>query len=233
MQENELQRLILQAEELRRRYEIYFMGIEKREPGVLRERMEIQLRKCRLTHSFKTSTRFRYSQFMARYRTHCAHWDRVMRQIEEGSYRKGYLTEEERQAARQREFADKLTTGAMEELAVEIQDPSGDFLRITETANAAQRFLADMGVDAPTDTRASASSDALFKQYIEARKSQGEDVKKITRARFDRSLEKQRARAREELGVDIDFELKVKGSKVSLVARKKAPAAKKKKKQKK
>jgi hypothetical protein len=223
MQENELQRLINQAEQLRRRFDQYFLGIDKREPGVLRERLEVQLRKSRLSNAFRTSTRFRFTQFTARYRTYSAHWDRVLRQMEDGSYRKGFMTEAERLAQQQMDFADKLTDGAMDELDVEAVSASDNDTRIIETAAEARKFLRGMGIDSPEVKKTKSSpGNSLFQRYIEARKAQGDPVQNITRERFERSLEKQRAQAQNKHGVEVEFDLKVSDSKVSLVARKKS-----------
>ena len=223
-----MQRLTRQSEELRRRYEQYFLGVDKREPGVLRERMEIELRKCRLTNAFKTSTRFRYTQFLARYRSYCAYWERVLRQIEDGSYRKGFMTESERLATKQLEYADKLTDGTMEELAGAVEsNAESDEGRISSAATAARRFLAELGISGGAKADAPDPDAALFDAYVSARREQGDDVKKITRARFERSLEKQRTRAKDQHGVDVEFDVKVTDSKVSLVARRKGKKKKK------
>jgi hypothetical protein len=86
-------------ERLRALYEQYFLGIEKLEPTIPRrdvDRLLYQLRKIRIT---KTVTRFRFQQQVQRYNTLSTYWTRVIRQIEEGTYRRTLMTNQQAGAA--------------------------------------------------------------------------------------------------------------------------------------
>jgi hypothetical protein len=80
--------LEIQIDRLRALYEQYFMGIEKIEPQVPRKTVErtfVMLRKERIRN---TALRFRFLQLVQRYNTMETYWRRVVRQIEEGKYRR-------------------------------------------------------------------------------------------------------------------------------------------------
>lgn len=153
MQDEELADLCRRFEQLHRKYDQYFLGMEPREPGLLRERMERSLLKTRLSRAQKTSVRYRYQQFLARYRTYTTNWDRVLRQIEEGTYRRAAVTQAERLATSQAESAvmraqgiDPLTGKPYSggEGGAAGEDLSADKRRIIGAANAAQGFLKQM-----------------------------------------------------------------------------------------
>lgn len=84
--------LEIQLDRLRALYEQYFMGIERIEPQVPRktvERMFYLLRKERIRN---TALRFRFAQLVQRYNTMETYWRRVVRMIEEGTYRRVVMT---------------------------------------------------------------------------------------------------------------------------------------------
>jgi hypothetical protein len=75
-------------EALKARYEMYFLGIEKREPA--RERWEMKRRVERLKESFTKNTglRFRLQTLHARFLSYERLWMRSAREKEEGTYRR-------------------------------------------------------------------------------------------------------------------------------------------------
>ena len=234
IQEAELNRLMSATEALKRKYDLYFMGMEKREPGVDRERLEIQLRNCRLTAAYKTSTRFKFQQFMARYRSYTGYWDRVLRQMEEGTYRKGFMTESERVARRQNEVAERLadgldpTTGAASGSPQGDQSADDDQTRLRATAQQAAEFLAGLGGgNSPPEKKPADPLKNLYNNFVSAKEKRGEDTKNVSYERFSKKVAAQRNLARQKYGVDVDFKVKVTGNKVSLVAKKKKSTDKK------
>ncbi len=236
MQEAELNRLMVAADALKRKYDLYFMGMDKREPGPDRERLEVQLRKCRLTAAYKTSTRFRYQQFMARYRTYTNYWDRVLRQMEDGTYRKSFVTESERLATRQNEVVQRLAQGLDPVTGQPMADGGGaadesaatEVRRIREAARKAQEFLSSMSGGNRKKSAGGTprpSMKGLYDNYISEKSKRGEDVSKVSYSKFSRSVEKQREKAKEKFGVDVDFTVRVAGDKVSIVAKKSSSKA--------
>ncbi|MFT5433265.1 MAG: hypothetical protein ACI9OJ_003970 [Myxococcota bacterium] len=241
LQEAELAGLTQRLNDLKRRYELYFMGMEKREPGLDRERLERDIRATKLHRTQKTELRFKFQQYLARYRIYTQHWSRVCREIEEGTFRRGAVTPAERLAARQTEVAMKRAQGVdpddvADSDAASKGDASREEVRISDAANAAAAFLAQAMGRKPTGTPVKAAPpapaaprrpsgvSALYTDFIEAKKSRGEDVSKVSYAAFQRSVDKQRQKACEKLGSNVDLRVKVTGEKVTLVASRGAPA---------
>lgn len=72
--------------ELVRRYEQYFLGLEKREPVRLLEDVERIARRYSATPISNTMVKFRYNSLVARLGTYKQHWNRILRLMEEGKY---------------------------------------------------------------------------------------------------------------------------------------------------
>ncbi len=95
-------------ERLRSLYEQYFLGIERIEPGVARKEVERRvaaLRKCRF-HS--TAQRFKFQTIVQRYNTMQQYWNRICREIENGTYRRHKL-KAERAFAVEQQLAEEAT----------------------------------------------------------------------------------------------------------------------------
>lgn len=76
---------------LRALYEQYFQGIEKLEPHVARKDMDRSVELLRKSLPRNTALRFRMQQLAARYGTYITYWQRISRQIEEGTYKRDIL----------------------------------------------------------------------------------------------------------------------------------------------
>ncbi len=94
----ELARLDQDMKALEIAYEQYFVGAEKREP--LRERQQLKLQLQRLLTSYipQGDLRFRLQGLSSRFHSYAGHWDRVLRQIDEGRYER-HLSQIERKQA--------------------------------------------------------------------------------------------------------------------------------------
>lgn len=88
-----LDRLLAQLEQelkqLEIRYEQYFAGIEKREPIKDREELAGQLRRFVNRRIIQTDLRFKCQNLATRFHSYANHWDRTLRMIEEGKFRRG------------------------------------------------------------------------------------------------------------------------------------------------
>jgi hypothetical protein len=71
-------------EELIRAYDQYFQGIEPREPLRLLEEVERTARSYVGTTIVNTMVKFRYNSLVARLNSYKQHWNRILRQIDEG-----------------------------------------------------------------------------------------------------------------------------------------------------
>lgn len=80
--------LILETrlKELITSYELYFIGLEKREPLKLAEEVEKLVRRYVGTPITNTMYKHRYNNLVARLNTYRQQWNRIVREIEEGRY---------------------------------------------------------------------------------------------------------------------------------------------------
>jgi len=91
VEQTEIEQLVGEAEtrveRLRSLYDQYFMGIERIEPQTARKDVERRIQILRKTQIRNTALRFRFQNVLLRYNTFSAHWMRICRQIEEGTYK--------------------------------------------------------------------------------------------------------------------------------------------------
>lgn len=73
-------------ERLRILYEQYFMGIEKREPGVQHKDVERRIAQLRKVRFQSTASRFKFQTMVQRFNTLQQYWTRTCREIENGTY---------------------------------------------------------------------------------------------------------------------------------------------------
>ncbi len=119
----EIEQLVGEAENrverLRSLYDQYFMGIERIEPQTARKDVERRIQTLRKTQIRNTALRFRFQNVLLRYNTFSAHWLRICRQIEDGTYKHHLRKAKERfdpleQARQERKNAAKLELGDTE-----------------------------------------------------------------------------------------------------------------------
>ncbi|MFO0658281.1 MAG: MXAN_5187 C-terminal domain-containing protein [Polyangiaceae bacterium] len=97
------------------------MGFEKIEPGVQRKDVDRRLAVLRREQIRNTGLRFKFNQITARYNTYATHWQRVIREIENGTYKRDVVR------AAKRFGAEALTLAAkkrFKNLQVEEQAPA-------------------------------------------------------------------------------------------------------------
>ena len=76
------------VERLRALYDQYFMGIEKVEPLTQRKDVDRRLWILRREQIRNTALRFRLQQIVSRYNTFGMYWQRILREIENGTYKR-------------------------------------------------------------------------------------------------------------------------------------------------
>jgi hypothetical protein len=82
----QLDELELRVDRLRALYEQYFMGLEKVEPAVPRKDVDRRIWVLRRTQIRNTARRFRLQNIIQRYNTFQQYWQRICREIENGTY---------------------------------------------------------------------------------------------------------------------------------------------------
>ena len=87
------------VDRLRALYEQYFMGIERMVPAVPHKDVERRIQVLRKEQIRNTAVRFRFQMILQRYNTYQSHWQRICRQIEEGTYKRDMLRAQRRFSA--------------------------------------------------------------------------------------------------------------------------------------
>lgn len=95
MEQIQIEELVAELEtrvdRLRSLYEQYFMGIEKMEPLVPKKDIERRFQTLRREQIRNTALRFRFQMVLQKYNTYQSYWMRIMRQIEDGTYKRDVL----------------------------------------------------------------------------------------------------------------------------------------------
>jgi hypothetical protein len=76
---------------LRTLYDQWFHGLERSEPQVQRAEIDKKIADMRRAQPRNTALRFRFNQLVQRYTTYNTYWQRITRQIEEGTYKRDVL----------------------------------------------------------------------------------------------------------------------------------------------
>lgn len=76
---------------LRTLYDQWFHGLERTEPRTQRSDIDRIITELRRAQPRNTALRFRFNQLVQRYTTYTTYWQRISRQIEEGTYKRDVL----------------------------------------------------------------------------------------------------------------------------------------------
>jgi hypothetical protein len=82
----DLQLLDVKLKMLKNEYEQYFMGTRRREPSLLRGEVQKMVSYYANVPIRNTGYRFKFNNLRARFFSFRRHWDRILREIEEGRY---------------------------------------------------------------------------------------------------------------------------------------------------
>ena len=85
-------------ERVRASFEAYFLGLERRAPELARQQLHHRLLEMQTVSIVNTALRFRYHNLMQRFTQLAGHWNRTMREIEAGTYRRDVLKAARRMA---------------------------------------------------------------------------------------------------------------------------------------
>ncbi|MDP9001558.1 MAG: hypothetical protein M3O46_15770, partial [Myxococcota bacterium] len=100
MEQTDIEKLIgdleVAVDRLRSLYEQYFMGIEKIEPTVARKDADRRIYVLRKEQIRNTALRFRFQMLIQRYNTYQTHWQRICRDIENGTYKRHVIRAQRR-----------------------------------------------------------------------------------------------------------------------------------------
>jgi len=188
--------------ELKVQYEHYFSGLLKLEPLPLRAEVQELVRRWNGQSITNTMHKFRYQSLVGKFNGMMGYWNRSVREMEEGTYKRDLfrvtLHEQER---REREEKRK---------------------KLLEKVSSRGRAT-DPAPSTPSHTAgppAAESTEALYRELLDARASCGGNGTGLTRDAFEKLLQSQRDEVRRRFDCsEVDFKVKVESGKVKLVAR--------------
>ncbi|HEY6105272.1 MAG TPA: MXAN_5187 C-terminal domain-containing protein [Anaeromyxobacteraceae bacterium] len=229
-------------EELKVKYEMYFLGVERLEPARRRDDLKRDIARLKTAFTRNTGLRFRIQSLHARYLSYERMWLRAARQREEGTYRrdlfKARLRSQERpEAAREKRPG---TPGGED---VDIADltpgprtpggarPGGNGPDAPATREQAKGAGAPPATPAPGKpaaptgarpgggTLGEAQMRALYDAYVVAKKRCNEDTSRITFDSVAKSVNKQIPELLIKLQAKaVDFKVVIKDGKAMLKA---------------
>ncbi len=121
-------------ERLKVLYEQYFMGIEKMEPQVARKEVTRVMLGLQQQYIRNTALRFKFNTMLQKWNIYITYWNRVLREIENGTYVR-HLQKAKRKAEKEgRELPAEMRFDR-------IRPPSGTFNLDEETAESKPTFL--------------------------------------------------------------------------------------------
>lgn len=201
-------------EKLKGRFELYFLGIDRREPA--REREEMKRRVARLKGEFTRNTglRFRLETLHARFLSYDRMWLRSAREKEEGTYRRDLIRARrkgEQEARRQLEKRKDAAPAAGPTPTREDAAASGSAKPVPDPTAAAAPLATAGTVGAPPGHSSPSSPPAapgrpaaslpqgmneqqlraLYGAYVDAKKRCNEDVSRLSYEVLARSVAKQ------------------------------------------
>lgn len=199
--DNEIRQMLEEFEktlnELRATYELYFMGVERAEPTVQRDKLKARLRQLRDQKPRNTALKFQIQQLRARMVSLENHWNRINREKENGTYRRDVAKVERRRLemeAKQLKARQEAAGDSHTALAEPAPPGRGQGQDITGAALQSGRSAAETGgavrrgnipgtqtdITRPRARRAEDLDEAklqrLYKTYVGARRRCGEGV---------------------------------------------------------
>ena len=109
-------------DQLRHAYEKYFAGIERIEPQQARQKVKRMINQLRAKRFNNTASRFRFQSLQARLVTFESHWNRLCRQIEEGTFKRDLIRAQRHQARHAKPASKPEAPSAVDRLHKEFQD---------------------------------------------------------------------------------------------------------------
>jgi len=217
--ERECQALEEDIEALKAKYEMYFLGVERREPNRWREESKKRVMRIKGAFTRNTGLRFRIQSLHARFISYERLWLRSAREKEEGTYRRDLFK------AKLRAHHDEPppAPAAPATAGARPAAPGAAAATAGKTAPAPPYAPAPASRPPAAPPQPSAMSDAqmraLYDSYVTAKRNCREDVSKLTYEAVAKSVSKQipelmtRYKAK-----SVEFKVEVKEGKAVLKA---------------
>jgi hypothetical protein len=190
--ESEIQAVEKETDNLRTLFEMYFQGIERQPPTQKRDALKRRVMNLRTTTVRNTELRFRINQLVAKFSSYDTYWNRVLRQMEEGTYH--------RDVAKAR-YRAKLRSETEQAEEDKPERPA------SRPARSPAANLSDENVN------------AIYNAYVMAKRRCKENTKGLTREALAKSLRKQVPSIQKQYGCKkVEFKVVIKGGKAVLKA---------------
>lgn len=231
---DECGRLEAEVEELKVKYEMYFLGVELREPNRLRDDLKKKVLRIKEKFTRNTGLRFRIQTLYARFLSYERLWQRSAREREEGTYRRD-LAKARRRGGSAGAPAAPAATAARGAKGAESEDvdlsdlgaapaPAAPRPAPAQPAAAPARAAAARpAAPAPPPAGGAALGDAQLRQlydtYIAAKRRCNEDVSRLTFDSVSKSVSKQIPEIlRQHNARSVEFRVVIKDGKAKLTA---------------
>lgn len=193
--EKDLNELERKLNDLKTRYDQYFLGLDKKQPQKMHDEVTKIVRRYAGVPIQNTGFKFRYQTLVARYNSYQAHWNRILREIEEGTYKrdvfKAKLHEDEREASSAKPAPGK--------------EPAAKDKAAGKPAAKGGAAQDPMGM--------------IYQQYIDARAKTKESVQGLSRDVVETQLKKQMAMIKEKFNCKkVTFKVVVEEGKAKIKA---------------
>jgi HPt (histidine-containing phosphotransfer) domain-containing protein len=177
-------------EELKVKHEMYFLGVERLDPGKKREELKRDIARLKTAFTRNTGLRFRIQSLYARYLSYERMWLREVRQREEGTSRRDIFKARLRSHARPEKAAEKRPAaaggpGAGEQTPEPRAQARGPGTAAPASPRGAPQPSAAAGGLGEPQMR------ALYDAYLTAKKRCNEDTSRLTFDAVARSVNKQ------------------------------------------
>lgn len=219
----------LRVRRLRHLYDMWFQGIERREPQDRRREFEQMVSTMRREPPRNTALRFRFDQLVMRYHTYTTYWQRVARQIEEGTYKRDLM----RAQKTREDDVDGEPPRAREAYELDASgDPDAmlsDALQgaaATGSASGSRKPISQFAMpEAPRPARPAAAGQGLsddqirqiYERYVAARAKNSERTDNVNFDNIAKSVRSMLPKlAEKHAGKEIDFKVVVKDGRVAL-----------------
>ncbi len=213
----DLDQLETEIKKLRLAFEKYFAGVERVEPIEEHNRVKATLRRLRADYTVNTARKFRLQQLQATLITHESYWNRICRQIEEGTYRRHILKAERLLAQRQAEEEARRLEREKRAAAVG-GDAGGAAATAGPNAPATAAKKAAVPKAAAKPVEHSAHLKSLHAAYVNAQRTSGA-TKTLSIEALARTVTKQTATLKERYKcANVEFKVVLKGNKPVLKA---------------
>jgi uncharacterized FlaG/YvyC family protein len=228
--ESQVKEIEEELEELKARYDQYFLGVERREPA--RQREELRKRVLRVKEAFTRNTglKFRIQTLHARYLSYERLWMRSAREREEGTYRRDLFKARLHAAHRgEAPLAPPAETAAPAQAATPVPAQAATTPRPGATpapaapaAAAARPAAPRPGAPAappPAGSMSPAQLRALYDSYVAAKRSCNEDTSRISYEAVANTVSKQIPELMSRFKAKtVEFKVEVKDGKAVLKA---------------